>query len=164
MMNIKNEIRRVYISMCLNIYSLIRQGFNRKEIARRLGWQLEQVEEFLSTYTGYYRPTKRQFYVNDEFFERIDTEEKAYWLGFLYADGSVHHINLTIALQRSDEEHLKLFLKHLESENGVYQHDNTYVYKGETKNRYFSSISISSAKIVEDLTKLGCFPQKTFLP
>ena len=26
---------------------------------------------------------------NDNFFKNIDTEEKAYWLGVLYADGNV---------------------------------------------------------------------------
>ena len=33
--------------------------------------------------------TCNRYSVNQEFFKDIDTEEKAYWLGFIYADGSI---------------------------------------------------------------------------
>lgn len=29
---------------------------------------------------------KKKYNFNEDYFEVIDTEEKAYWLGFLYAD------------------------------------------------------------------------------
>ena len=35
----------------------------------------------------------RKYYFNNEYFDRIDTEEKAYWLGFLYADGYISSNN-----------------------------------------------------------------------
>ena len=49
-------------------------------------------------------------------FDVIDTEEKAYWLGFLYADGNVSNTKneVGITLQSSDIKHLykfKTFLK-----------------------------------------------------
>src|SRR5699024_10793534 len=31
----------------------------------------------------------RQYFFNERIFKDINTEEKAYWLGFLYADGSI---------------------------------------------------------------------------
>ena len=31
----------------------------------------------------------KKYTVNENYFENIDNEEKAYWLGFLYADGYV---------------------------------------------------------------------------
>ena len=48
---------------------------------------------------------------NDTIFESIDTEEKAYWLGFLYADGSISSTNNTIelSLKSSDINHLIKF-------------------------------------------------------
>ena len=58
---------------------------------------------------------------NQDFFDDINTEEKAYWLGFLYADGcifenkhekeqrnSVQHI-LSLGLSKKDEVHLQKF-------------------------------------------------------
>ena len=48
--------------------------------------------------------------INSNIFNTIDTEEKAYWLGFLYADGNVLDNN-TISLELStvDKEHLIKF-------------------------------------------------------
>lgn len=44
--------------------------------------------------------TSRKYYCNFDFFECIDTEEKAYWLGFLYADGYIikHNYNNIVGL------------------------------------------------------------------
>lgn len=144
-----------------HIYQLIRQGFNKTEIRRRLKWTAKQTNSFFDTYTGPYRPTKREFYVNDEFFETIDTEAKAYWLGFLYADGCVSHISLTMGLQRGDEDHLKRLLVDLDAEYSVHRYDNSYIYKGVKKMRYVSAIAISSLKLTQDLIRLGCISRKT---
>lgn len=47
------------------------------------------------------------------FFEVIDTKEKAYWLGFLYADGFIertqHSIRIHIELNRNDEDVINQF-------------------------------------------------------
>lgn len=33
----------------------------------------------------------RKHFFNESYFEVIDTEDKAYWLGFLYADGNIYY-------------------------------------------------------------------------
>lgn len=54
--------------------------------------------------------------LNSDYFEYIDTEEKAYWLGFICADGCVSWNKSTnsymfkISLQRSDEDFLRKFI------------------------------------------------------
>ena len=51
--------------------------------------------------------------LNKEYFKNIDTEEKAYWLGFIYADGyiikSEKNYELGIELNYKDVEHLNKF-------------------------------------------------------
>lgn len=62
---------------------------------------------------------KEKYFYNKEFFKCIDNEEKAYWLGFIYADGYVSKnkkgtkYSLGIELQKSDDTHLKKFNKSL---------------------------------------------------
>ena len=58
--------------------------------------------------------SKRKYSLNEDYFENIDTEEKAYWLGFLLADGNISYSgrynkgrHLRIALQNKDKNHLE---------------------------------------------------------
>ncbi len=47
------------------------------------------------------------------FFKDINSEEKAYWLGFVYADGNLTDDNFfNIALQSRDASHLKKLADH----------------------------------------------------
>ncbi len=79
-------------------------------IARKLDLHPSEVRRFLrkrNLEIKYYEPIK-----NIDIFNEIDTEEKAYWLGFLYADGCVmdnHIFKLTLSDQ--DEDHLIKFCK-----------------------------------------------------
>lgn len=34
----------------------------------------------------------RKYYFNNLYFDSIDSEEKAYWLGFFYADGYIKEL------------------------------------------------------------------------
>lgn len=99
---------------------------------------------------------KRYCKLDQSFFERIDSEEKAYWLGFLFADGNVvlqPSPALQLCLSTADEEHFRKFISMIKSEYKVSIHN----YK-----RPVIQTRISNKKIVDDLIKLGCVPQKTF--
>ena len=54
----------------------------------------------------------RKHFYNEDYFKVIDSEDKAYWLGFISADGSVskdaYHIR--ISLSSIDIKHLEKFL------------------------------------------------------
>lgn len=72
----------------------------------------------------------RRFSLDTGFFSSIDTEEKAYWLGFLLADGNIQgngRFNrgrgLRIALQRRDEPHLVKLQKALHSNHRLKRDD-----------------------------------------
>lgn len=99
--------------------------------------------------------------LNESYFASIDTEEKAYWLGFLYADGCVSvrtrngkekSIKLEVGLKESDEEHLVKLAKSLSYEN----------YKISHRERTNSvRIVIYSTKLCRDLIDKGCVPNKS---
>lgn len=94
---------------------------------------------------------------NTGFFRTINTEEKAYWLGFIYADGGVcvsksGSVYITIELSSLDLEHLKLFLRSIESTHPIKSRDNNVK----------SKIIIGSIEMGTDLYNLGCPPHKTY--
>jgi mobile intron protein len=86
-------------------------------------------------------------------FENIDTEEKAYWLGFLYADGYISYKEnkIELALAEKDYEHVAKFKKFI----GL---DNRICYKAAVKAYRFS---FRSDKMKNDLIKQGCTPRKS---
>lgn len=109
---------------------------------------------------------KRNF--NQNYFERIDTQDKAYWFGFLYADGSVTKSNsydtkpnrLSINISTKDIEILENFLIDIDSENikiETYQpNESTY---GNSK---MSRVTLNSIKLCSDMLSNG-FRKKSIL-
>lgn len=57
-------------------------------------------------------------------FENISSEEQAYWLGFIYADGSVdqRHKRLKVTLTESDENHLEKLKTFLGIDKPLYRY------------------------------------------
>src|SRR5688500_5811483 len=49
--------------------------------------------------------THRRYLINERFFDTINTEEKAYWLGFISADGTITRNRILFNLQLRDKEH-----------------------------------------------------------
>ncbi|MEG1494715.1 MAG: hypothetical protein RR406_00225 [Bacilli bacterium] len=98
--------------------------------------------------------------INENYFEMIDTEEKAYWLGFIAADGNIHSsvknkpINrLQINLKGNDIGHLKAFNSTLLS---------SYNVEEKQVNKYnVCQLKINSTKLCSDLQKLGITPRKS---
>lgn len=85
-------------------------------------------------------------------FKNIDTEEKAYWLGFLYADEYVNNEKgLELTLTEKDLEHIEKFKSFMNSTNKI-------IYKSDTKSYRFI---IYSTELAQDLTRLGCFQNKS---
>jgi len=105
------------------------------------------------------------FYEN--YFENIDTEEKAYWLGFISADGSIvkssqyNSYRLQINLNTNDESHLEKFLQSVDAKTiKIYR---TYNNKGFSKNgSNISRISLNSFKMCQDLNRYNVHQNKTY--
>lgn len=99
----------------------------------------------------------RKYSLNENIFKTIDSEEKAYWLGFLYADGYVSEKGIELTLKKSDECHIKKFQQFLETNIPI--KDKVCELNG----KYFMSVrlSVSCKSLADDLTKLGCFQAKS---
>lgn len=97
---------------------------------------------------------KRPF-ANVNIMEKIDTEEKAYWLGFLYADGCVgsKEDKIELGLAEKDYDQLVKFKNFI----GL---DNKISYREKTKSYRYA---FRSKKFKQDLIKQGCFPKKSLI-
>jgi len=94
----------------------------------------------------------RRYNLNQNYFECIDTNEKAYWLGFIIADGHVSDDGVVITLKESDREHLSNFLKCIDSNSNIH-------YIAKTKSY---SISVYSRDLVKSLRDLGLDANKSY--
>lgn len=92
-------------------------------------------------------------------FEIIDTPEKAYWLGFLYADG---YTTVTPAcccnlrLKGSDKEILDKFAKFVGDDVPVKISNKTF----NGKPYKIAEVSIANKKMTYDIIEKGCVPKK----
>ena len=146
------------------IISLYNSGLSLSQVAKKVNMSAGGIYKILNDKnitirpqrskghsSGITRNRKHNFDLN--FFETIDTEEKAYWLGFMYADGYVNYNGLvSINLQEKDKDHLYKFKETLKA----YSTELKYNSRSKSYN-----ISLRSVKMSSDLIKLGCKQKKS---
>ena len=95
--------------------------------------------------------------IDEHIFDVIDTEEKAYWLGFLWADGNISHTGnrLEVRLSIKDVKHLEKFRAFLKLENNI--------RIGTHKGHGFCHLSVRNKHLWNALKSLGCVPNKTLI-
>lgn len=123
-----------------------------KEIKEYTGLSITTIMRVLKR-NNIKNKTSKLYSYNYDFFENIDSEEKSYWLGFLYADGYVRKRNISselrLKLSIKDIDHLYLFKNILKSTSPIrINNDQAVIY-------------ICGKKIVDDLINNGCFQNKS---
>lgn len=94
----------------------------------------------------------RKIFFDENIFNKIDTAEKAYWIGFITADGYVNEDRgfLTIKLQYEDVDHLKKFAKFINCSEDCIKIE----YHNITK-KPLCRIRLNSRKLINSLIKLN---------
>lgn len=113
-----------------------------------------------------------QAQINHTYFECINNEHKAYWLGFILADGSVRHhtekgrcYSLRVELKYLDKYLLEELIKDLGSNKIVKETFGGNGFNNEkyTKPKHNCYVSFNSEQIFKDLNKYGIIQNKTKL-
>lgn len=88
-------------------------------------------------------------------FDVIDSEEKAYWLGFMYADGNISYSGnrIEVRLSIKDLNHLEKFRSFLRL--------STQIRTGICNGNGFCHLSIRNKHMWNALNNLGCTPRKS---
>lgn len=99
----------------------------------------------------------RKYLLRENMFDVIDTEEKAYWLGFVYADGCVNKkmTTLSIGLSAVDAEHLEKFRDVISPGRPVYRYTRVAEWNGNKKLAHGATLSIWSRNISISLHNVG---------
>lgn len=106
-----------------------------------------------------YSECNRKYFLNENYFDIIDTQNKAYILGLLYADGcnSVKHHSITLSLQECDK-HVIEFVKNeleyagpigfleLNKKNSNYQNQYKLCINNEYMSKRLEQLGVVTAK------------------
>lgn len=108
---------------------------------------------------------ERRLYPFDyNYFEIIDSSDKAYFLGLLAADGNVFNRKsgnsksiIRLSLQKTDKIILEIFKMYLGSKQPLYEtkRENSYI-------NYMYTLELVSDKMAKDLSKYNIIPCKTY--
>ena len=141
------------------IIELYKQGLPPVQIAEKLGCCTVNITRrlkkagvnFTRDYSSRRLPSRlNRHKVDEAFFDFIDTEAKAYFLGLMFSDGSVSRNQFYVKLK--DEDILLKFRDELKCNYPILYRE--FPYKSYT-------LQVSSQSLCNALIKLGCVPNKT---
>lgn len=131
------------------ITELLPRGTWTREVSERIAGHVERNAVRLV------RP--RKYTLDESYFDEITDERRAYWLGFIAADGCViedpagRPAYLRVELAEYDEEHLRTLCGHLGSDRPV-------LYSQDC-----ACVSFGSRRLASALCQLGVTPRKSLI-
>lgn len=133
------------------------QGKSITKIAQLNSTYKKKIRDILTKNNIEIRQKHFKYSYNENFFQTINSEEKAYFLGFITADGNLYKNQLTIEINSQDEIILSNFQESLHSNHPIHRRIRTH----KSGNQTGMSSLIISGKIYEDLISLNLMPNKT---
>ena len=149
----KKRQRKIYFSNDILEYAFKRckNGESVASVAKELNINDETLAKDLLQKYDYKPGSDGKKYCDSNYFEKINTKEKAYWLGFFSADGYVNQNTRNIEFCLKDKESVFLFKEALKSKHKISCKDGKY-YR----------VSIKDKKMSEDLLSLNLDNNKTY--
>lgn len=150
--SIKYKIPKEQELKIIDMY--IKERMTEKEIGKYFNVNLNIVSRILQRNKIETRQCNKKYYIDENYFENINTTNKAYLLGFIFADGCIRKDNLvlSIVVHNKDIDILEKIKNELNSNIPI----------SNVKNKNHSRINICNIKLCSDLIKLGCHNNKTF--
>ena len=138
----------------------LNENYTLKQLGKEFSCNYGTIRNLLNKHHIQSRGKKQGFPRDEFYFNEINSIDKAYWLGFLYADGCVHSNDNSISINITDLEHVQKFQTALKATN----HKITITQDNRFKNaKPLYQFSIRDEQLHKDLIKWGCVPQKSLL-
>lgn len=145
----------------LNLY---RGGMSLSSISRELSVDRRKITKYIRDNGEIITNPLKKYHYDETYFSSIDSEEKAYWLGFIYADGSVYDRRtsktLEISLKESDRGHLVKFLNSIDGKEEMIKNKVVTLKDKEYK---ACKLAVNSTKMCNDLIRLGVVYRKSLV-
>lgn len=142
-----------------NVISSYRAGVSAEEIGKMFGVNQTSILHHLYKHGVVVRTISeamRKHTCDYAFFENVDTQERAYILGFAMADGCIsndyHHHGLGFCIQKRDAAHLQKIQQAMKSTH------RPKLYADGTVRLY-----IASRQLIDDLAGYGCVRNKSLV-
>lgn len=167
----KSEIKRRIINAAIDEYiNTSKRTRSATAIAKKYGINRKTLLKYLKNRGIEITSSHGAKELNETVFDQIDTEEKAYWLGFLYADGyvalKINAIGLHLSLK--DLTHIEKFKSFIGWEGEIKIREDHQFGTKDKHNKageilYNCGITVNCKHMKESLIKLGCVPNKSLI-
>ena len=143
------------------LMELVNQGKSGKQISKEMGIDYSNMHVWLRKLNINLLNYHNELKFDNTVFDKIDSEEKAYWLGFLYADGYVSSYNNTVALDLMGDDilHLNKFKEFLNLKREVKISNSTCNGKIFPRCR----LAVTNKHFHDTLISKGCIPNKSLV-
>lgn len=142
---------------CMVEYYYNNKNKSFEEISKDLKVSRRSVSRILCE-AGINTRLKNRYTLNENYFDKIDTESKAYILGFIYADGFVGDIKYNnIVVSVNDKEILDYIAKEIEFTGNIRRTNKG----GFNNSKPGYSLNFSSRIMADSLRNLGLYPNKS---
>ena len=167
----KTELKKLSINLAIKEYVetspydrsidkiSIKYGINKKTLTKYLKDRNVEITKKANGYA-----------FNEHIFNDINTEEKAYWLGFLYADGYITKTGKSVGLGLSikDIDHMKKYNSFLDYPGGLnisetHQFGSKEHYGKNGNTLMMVRTEIKNENLWKDLYDKGCVPNKSLI-
>jgi intein/homing endonuclease len=152
-----SKFQKEYIKECLILKQL-----NYSQIALELGFSSTTINNYAKSINHICKSPselKRKYTINENYFDVIDSEDKAYFLGLLYADGynDINRNTINLSLKEQDKEILEKLSICIESNKPL-----QYVKIKNQNHQNQYRLVVCSKYLSQKLIELGCVSNKTF--
>lgn len=155
----KKEEREKFKQEAINKY--VNENLSMNKIAKELGISDSTVKKFLQEERIEIKKNRLNYTVKENLFECIKTDEDAYWLGLLYADGNVatKGNGIELDLKKEDKYLVQRFNEYCQVSKPIKEH----IVKKDKKEYISYRCSFANKTAHDNLIKLGCVSAKSLI-
>lgn len=163
----RTEFTQEQIDEIINDYTKLHVSM--RKIGEKFNVSKTVIKRVLTEANIEARKDNHRYFADYDKFKIIDSPEKAYWLGFIAADGCVYKRQdsnagnfLVINIHQRDKNHLEKFKSFMNSNANIIDH----IQKGgfsAIEGTPMCKITINGNSLVEDLIDKGVVPRKSLI-